>query len=156
MGPPEPPAVKEPRTKKMPQPLHKEEKEKKRDEKLLQEKKKREVEEAAASAATASEEDSAKRPRKEISGQEMMKELINAERVPTEYLDVEVSQQVWSLLSWSSRERALCEQRAAAGQKCFFLWWTAQSVYVRRYVAVSMCFWKDSQATPVWGYRQAI
>ena len=156
MGPPEPPAVKEPRTKKMPQPLHKEEKEKKRDEKLLQEKKKREVEEAAASAATASEEDSAKRPRKEISGQEMMKELINAERVPTDYLDVEVSQSVWDLLSWNSRERALCEQRAAAGQKCFFLRWTAQSVYVRRYVAVSMCFWKDSQAAPVWGYRQAI
>ena len=120
MGPPEAPAVKEPRTKKMPQPLHKEEKEKKRDEKLLQEKKKREVEEAAASAATASAEDSAKRPRKEISGQEMMKELIKAERVPTEYLDVEVSQQVWSLLGWNSRERALCEQRAAAGQKCFF------------------------------------
>ena len=124
MGPPEAPikkdAVKEPRTKKMPQPLHKEEKEKTRDENLLQEKKKREVEEVAASAATASAEDSAKRPRKEIAGQEMMKELIKAERVPTEYLDVEVSQQVWNLLGWNSRERALGEQRAAAGQKCFF------------------------------------
>ena len=123
MGPPEVPIKREPKTKPMPRPLHKEETEKKRDEKMLQvkkEKKKREVEEVAASAATASSEDAAKRPRKEISGQEMMKELINSDRVPTEYLDVEVSQQVWSLLGWNSRERALCEQRAAEGQKCFF------------------------------------
>ena len=123
MGPPEVPIKREPKTKPMPRPLNKEEAEKQRDEKMLQEKKekkKREVEEIAASTATASTEDAAKRQRKEITSPEMMRELTNAERVPTEYLDVEVSQAVWNLMGKNSRERALAEQRAAEGQKCFF------------------------------------
>ena len=123
MGPPEVPIKREPKTKPMLRPLYKEEAEKQRDEKMLhekKEKKKREIEEVAASTATASTEDAANRQRKEIANPELMRELTNAERVPTEYLDVEVSQAVWNMMGKNSRERALGEQRAAEGQKCFF------------------------------------
>ena len=122
MMPPDVPAMKRepigtPKTKPMPKPLHKGDgkEEQKKEEKMLRQKKKREEEEAASAARTSYEE-AAKRPKKE--GQELMKDLINSNTVPREHLEVEITQEVWNLLGWNSRERILCEQRTA--EKCYF------------------------------------
>ena len=110
--------VGQPKTKPMPRPLHKGDRreEKKKEEKMLREKKKREEEEEAASAATANYDEAAKRPKKD--GQELMKDLINSDTVPREHLEVEITQDVWSLLGWNSRERILGEQKTA--ERCYF------------------------------------
>ena len=122
MMPPDVPAMRReptgtPKTKAMPKPLHKgdEKEEKKKEGKMLREKKKREEEEAASAARTGYEE-AAKRPKKE--GQELMKDLVNSNMVPKEHLEVEITQEVWNLLGWNSRERILSEQRTPG--KCYF------------------------------------
>ena len=122
MMPPDVPAMRRepigtPKTKPMPKPLHKGDgkEEQKKEEKMLRQKKKREEEEAASAARTSYEE-AAKRPKKE--GQELMEDLINSNTVPREHLEVEITQEVWNLLGWNSRERILCEQRTA--EKCYF------------------------------------
>ena len=122
MMPPDVPAMRReptgtPKTKAMPKPLRKgdEKEEKKKEGKMLREKKKREEEEAASAARTGYEE-AAKRPKKE--GQELMKDLINSNIVPKEHLEVEITQEVWNLLGWNSRERILSEQRTP--EKCYF------------------------------------
>ena len=98
--------VSTPKTKAMPKPLNKGDG---KEEKMLREKKKKE-EEAAASAARTGYE----KPKKE----ELMKDLTNSDTVPSEHLEVQITQDVWSLLGWNSRERILGEQRTA--EKCYF------------------------------------
>ena len=122
MMPPDVPTMRKeptgtPKTKATPKPLHKgdEKEEKKKEGKMLRDKKKREEEEAA-SAARSGYEETAKRPKKE--GQELIKDLINSEIVPKEHLEVEITQEVWNLLGWNSRERILSEQRTP--EKCYF------------------------------------
>ena len=152
MGPPDVPMKKEPvgtpKTKPMPRPLHKGDgrEESKKEERMLREKKKRE-EEAAASAAMASYEEAAKRPKKD--GQELIKDLINSETVPREYLEVEITQDVWSLLGLNSRTRILEEKKTA--ERCYFCSTPGHRAFACSSMLRLACAWGQVTGQPKYG-----